>query len=168
MLDLFHFGDEIGEIDDFLRCVTAGDDNFNMFRAVAYGFDKFFCGEKFVEQGDVGFVHDDDIVFAAFEDLSHFGKTVTRDFDVVFRRSLDDEAVGAVLSYFNVFDEFWNFEFAANWSGFGRRWDWQTLQSECGGNLFNTGPHPVDQAVVLFGEGAQSNSHIYTRPLEKP
>ena len=41
----------------------------------------------------------------------------------------------------------------SNWSGFGRRWDWQTLQSECGGNLFNTGPHPVDQAVVLFGEG---------------
>ncbi len=40
----------------------------------------------------------------------------------------------------------------SNWSGFARRWDWQTLQSECGGNLWNTGPHPVDQAVVLFGE----------------
>ena len=41
----------------------------------------------------------------------------------------------------------------SNWSGFARRWDWQTLQSECAGNLYNTGPHPVDQAVVLFGEG---------------
>ncbi len=41
----------------------------------------------------------------------------------------------------------------SNWSGFARRWDWQTLQKECAGNLFNTGPHPVDQAVVLFGEG---------------
>ncbi|UKI33228.1 MAG: hypothetical protein L6W00_07060 [Lentisphaeria bacterium] len=39
-----------------------------------------------------------------------------------------------------------------NWSSFARRWDWQTRQSECGGNLWNTGPHPVDQAVVLFGE----------------
>ncbi len=40
-----------------------------------------------------------------------------------------------------------------NWSNFARRWDWQTLQSECAGGLYNTGPHPVDQAVVLFGEG---------------
>jgi predicted dehydrogenase len=40
----------------------------------------------------------------------------------------------------------------SNWSGFARRWDWQTLQEELGGNLLNTGPHPVDQAVVLFGD----------------
>lgn len=40
----------------------------------------------------------------------------------------------------------------SNWSGFARRWDWQTLQKECAGNLLNTGPHPVDQAVVLFGD----------------
>jgi predicted dehydrogenase len=41
----------------------------------------------------------------------------------------------------------------SNWSNFARRWDWQTLQEECAGNLFNTGPHPVDQAVALFGDG---------------
>ncbi|MBQ7695125.1 MAG: Gfo/Idh/MocA family oxidoreductase [Lentisphaeria bacterium] len=41
----------------------------------------------------------------------------------------------------------------SNWSGFGRRWDWQTRQENIAGNLFNTGPHPVDQAIVLFGEG---------------
>lgn len=40
----------------------------------------------------------------------------------------------------------------SNWSGFARRWDWQTLQEELGGNLLNTGPHPVDQAIVLFGD----------------
>jgi len=40
----------------------------------------------------------------------------------------------------------------SNWGGFARRWDWQTLQSELGGNLLNTGPHPVDQAVMLFGD----------------
>ncbi len=39
-----------------------------------------------------------------------------------------------------------------NWSNFARRWDWQTLQSEYGGNLWNTGPHPLDQALVLLGE----------------
>ncbi|ULL14057.1 gfo/Idh/MocA family oxidoreductase [Paenibacillus sp. H1-7] len=36
-------------------------------------------------------------------------------------------------------------------NGFTRRWDWQTLQSNNGGNLMNTGPHPVDQALQLFG-----------------
>ena len=39
------------------------------------------------------------------------------------------------------------------WNGFSRRWDWQTLQKFDGGNLLNTGPHPLDQALVLFGEG---------------
>jgi len=36
-------------------------------------------------------------------------------------------------------------------SGFARRWDWQTRQEYWGGNLNNTGPHPVDHAVMLFG-----------------
>ena len=39
-----------------------------------------------------------------------------------------------------------------NWSGFARRWDWQNFRYNLGGNLFNTGPHPLDQAIVLFGE----------------
>ncbi len=37
-------------------------------------------------------------------------------------------------------------------NGFARRWDWQTLQELNGGNLLNTGPHPLDQALQLFGE----------------
>ncbi|MHA6484901.1 Gfo/Idh/MocA family protein [Paenibacillus sp. strain BS8-2] len=36
-------------------------------------------------------------------------------------------------------------------NGFGRRWDWQTLQSNNGGSLMNTGPHCVDQALQLLG-----------------
>lgn len=39
------------------------------------------------------------------------------------------------------------------YNGFSRRWDWQTLQSHRGGNLMNTGPHPLDQALQLFGDG---------------
>mgnify|MGYP000998894930 CR=1 FL=1 len=35
--------------------------------------------------------------------------------------------------------------------GFARRWDWQTRQDLKGGSLNNTGPHPLDQAVMLFG-----------------
>ncbi len=37
------------------------------------------------------------------------------------------------------------------YNGFSRRWDWQTLQKNNGGNLLNTGPHPVDQALQFFG-----------------
>ena len=36
-------------------------------------------------------------------------------------------------------------------NGFGRRYDWQTLQSFNGGNLLNTGPHPMDQVLGLIG-----------------
>lgn len=37
-------------------------------------------------------------------------------------------------------------------NGFSRRWDWQTLQDMCAGNLLNTGPHPLDQALQLMGD----------------
>lgn len=36
-------------------------------------------------------------------------------------------------------------------NGFARRWDWQCVQAYNGGNLLNTGPHPLDQALQLFG-----------------
>ena len=36
-------------------------------------------------------------------------------------------------------------------NGYGRRWDWQCVQRFNGGNLLNTGPHPLDQALQLFG-----------------
>ena len=39
----------------------------------------------------------------------------------------------------------------SSWGGFSRRWDWQTRQDNWGGGLLNTGPHPVDQALCLFG-----------------
>ncbi len=37
-------------------------------------------------------------------------------------------------------------------TGFGRRWDWQTVPGKGGGNLVNTGPHPIDQALQLYGD----------------
>lgn len=33
------------------------------------------------------------------------------------------------------------------YSGFARRWDWQTLQSKMAGSVYNTGPHPVGLAL---------------------
>ena len=42
-------------------------------------------------------------------------------------------------------------QISVHFNGFARRWDWQTLQEYYGGNLLNTGPHPLDQALCLFG-----------------
>ena len=35
-------------------------------------------------------------------------------------------------------------------NGYARRWDWQCLQAMNGGSLYNTGPHPMDQALRLL------------------
>ena len=37
------------------------------------------------------------------------------------------------------------------YSGYARRWDWQTLQKCCAGSIYNTGPHPIGQALDLLG-----------------
>lgn len=39
-----------------------------------------------------------------------------------------------------------------SFSRFARRWDWQASQRYGGGNLNSTAPHPLDQAIVLFGQ----------------
>ena len=42
-------------------------------------------------------------------------------------------------------------QISLKYSGFARRWDWQTLQCCCAGGVYNTGPHPVGQALDLLG-----------------
>ncbi len=42
-------------------------------------------------------------------------------------------------------------QISINYSKLGRRWDWQTLQGFAGGEVRNTGPHPLDQALELLG-----------------
>ena len=37
-------------------------------------------------------------------------------------------------------------------NSFNRRWDWQTLRKNGGGNLNNTGPHFVDMALQFLGD----------------
>jgi predicted dehydrogenase len=39
------------------------------------------------------------------------------------------------------------------WHGFKRRWDWQTVKATGGGTMNNNGPHLVDHAMELFGDG---------------
>jgi predicted dehydrogenase len=43
------------------------------------------------------------------------------------------------------------------YNDFARRWDWQTVQEYNGGNLLNTGPHPMDQMLELFGGDSMPN-----------
>lgn len=42
------------------------------------------------------------------------------------------------------------FQISLKYSGFARRWDWQTLQACCAGSVFNSGPHPIGQALDLL------------------
>lgn len=42
-------------------------------------------------------------------------------------------------------------QYSISFSGFGRRWDWQTYQGYNGGEVRNTGPHPLDQAINILG-----------------
>ena len=44
-------------------------------------------------------------------------------------------------------------QISVSFNNHSRRWDWQTLTEFDGGNLLNTGPHPMDQALTLFGDG---------------
>lgn len=43
-------------------------------------------------------------------------------------------------------------EIKLQFSGFGRRWDWQCIQKRGGGCLRNTGPHPMEQALDILGD----------------
>lgn len=42
-------------------------------------------------------------------------------------------------------------QFSIAFSGFSRRWDWQTSLAYAGGEVRNTGPHPLDQALNILG-----------------
>jgi len=49
-------------------------------------------------------------------------------------------------------------QISIHYSGYARRWDWQCCKEFGGGSLYNTGPHPVDQALQLLDY--QDNPHI--------
>ena len=48
-------------------------------------------------------------------------------------------------------------------SGFSRRWDWQTGKRFYGGSLLNTGPHPLDQALDLLELDDDEMPQVYSR-----
>lgn len=48
------------------------------------------------------------------------------------------------------------------YSGFSRRWDWQSTQVKMGGNVYNTGPHPIGLAVG-FLDGDPDIQVVFSR-----
>lgn len=54
------------------------------------------------------------------------------------RKVLDSGVLGRLIQVSIQFDSY------------GRRWDWQCCQRFNGGSLYNTGPHPVDQALDIL------------------
>ena len=48
-------------------------------------------------------------------------------------------------------------------NGFQRRWDWQTVQDFTAGSLYNTGPHPVDQALRFLDYEGMPDVKAYMR-----
>lgn len=42
-------------------------------------------------------------------------------------------------------------QISIHYNGFGRRWDWQTMQNKLGGSVYNTGPHPIGLALGFLG-----------------
>ncbi len=58
---------------------------------------------------------------------------------VKMKELIDSGKIGEVLQY--------NFRY----NGFARRWDWQTLQKCCAGNVYNTTPHPIGVGLDLVG-----------------
>jgi len=48
-------------------------------------------------------------------------------------------------------------QISIRYNGFARRWDWQTLQKNCAGSTYNTGPHPIGMALGFldFDQNAQ-------------
>ncbi|MBQ8509226.1 MAG: Gfo/Idh/MocA family oxidoreductase [Clostridia bacterium] len=53
-------------------------------------------------------------------------------------------------------------QISISFSGFARRWDWQCSQRFGGGGLYNTGPHPLDQALDLLDFDPQTTL-LYSR-----
>ncbi len=57
---------------------------------------------------------------------------------VKMKEIIDSGKIGEVLQY--------NFRY----NGFSRRWDWQTLQKCCAGNVYNTTPHAIGVGLDLI------------------
>lgn len=69
---------------------------------------------------------------------------------VAFHQSLFAPSFKWIKNYINSGKLGEIFQISLKYSGFARRWDWQTVQRCCAGSVFNSGPHPIGQALDLL------------------
>ncbi len=72
---------------------------------------------------------DNGVIIAAFQ------QTFVNPFHLGIKKLVASGRIGKPLQY------------DITYSGFSRRWDWQTLQANAAGGLYNTGPHPMGLAL---------------------
>lgn len=54
-------------------------------------------------------------------------------------------------------------QFTINYSGFSRRWDWQTALDYAAGSVRNSGPHPLDQILDLLDFPEFESLNIFSK-----
>lgn len=72
---------------------------------------------------------DNGVIIAAFQ------QTFVNPFNLGIKEIVASGKIGTPLQY-NI-----------NFNGFARRWDWQTVQRNAAGGIYNTGPHPIGLAL---------------------
>lgn len=96
---------------------------FNVMVEKPFGRTSYDCREQIKLAKDKGVV------------LAVFQQTFLAPFYLFAKELVDSGKLGRILQV-NV-----------TYNGFARRWDWQTLQRNVAGGLYNTGPHPVGLAL---------------------
>ena len=82
VFDLFHLGDEVGQLDQFGMSVSAGADHVNVFGAGAEALDDLVGIEHFVADDVVDLVEDDEVVGAAVDRVAAGRPAFIRHLDV--------------------------------------------------------------------------------------
>ena len=82
VFDLFHLGDEVGELDELGVSVSAGADDVDILRSGAEALDDLIGVEHFIADDVIDFVEDDEVVGAAVDGVAAGGPALVRHLDV--------------------------------------------------------------------------------------
>ncbi len=82
--------------------------------------------------------------------LAVFQQTFLAPFYLETRKMLESGVLGRVE------------QISIRYSDYGRRWDWQTMQENLGGSVYNTGPHPIGLALGFLDFDQQARV-VYSR-----
>lgn len=103
MLDLFHFGDEIGKLHNGSRSVSACEYKLRCFGAGFYHFGYFSLLQQPERQGDVYFIKDNNIVFTGENSFPCFFEPFFSEAYLFSAGDAADKAVIAVSFHHDIF-----------------------------------------------------------------